>query len=179
MLKGLERYNFFCDMDGVLADFDRLFTEQTGLRFSTVEDEKGSAVAWGMVKAIDDFWLRLQPMADMHELWRFIQPYRPILLSSPGKHDTARAMLQKRTWASRMFGEHQPIIFSSAVRKAQYARSNAIIIDDWGPTIERWVQKGGIAIHHTSAKDSIEKIRAVEDSVIVGDIFDHIVQQEI
>lgn len=84
-----------------------------------------------------------------------------ILLSSPGSHDEQRARFQKRLWVDQHFGKDVPLILRRRVHKQDYAALDSILIDDWHPTIVEWSQRGGHAIHHKSATESLEQLKTI------------------
>ena len=55
----------YCDMDGVLADFENGIKNMIGGKFS---DKR-----WDELP--DDFFLQLEPMSDAKKLWDFIGKY--------------------------------------------------------------------------------------------------------
>lgn len=67
----------FVDMDGVLADFDRGYNAAFGIQSSIHNDH----VDWKAVRAHEGFYLNLPPMPDLEELWAFIAPLNPIVLT--------------------------------------------------------------------------------------------------
>ena len=44
-------------------------------------------------------------------------------------------------------------------KKQEFATPESILIDDREQNIQQWRQAGGIAIHHTSANDTIEQLK--------------------
>ena len=58
----------YCDMDGVLADFDNGIKDMIGGKFSDAR--------WDELP--DDFFLQLEPMKDAKKLWDFIGKYEQI-----------------------------------------------------------------------------------------------------
>ena len=93
---------------------------------------------------------------DGKELWNFIKPLNPTLLSSPSRNNESR--LGKRLWVRN----HIPgtkLILAFRVNKKQYSQRNSILIDDMPRTIEEWKAEGGIGILHTSAASTIEQLK--------------------
>ena len=62
----------YCDMDGVLADFDQGIIDMIGGKF---KDER-----WHELP--DDFFHRLKPMPDAKQLWGFIGKFDPFILTA-------------------------------------------------------------------------------------------------
>lgn len=67
----------FVDLDGVLADFDTGYEREFGIHPSIDSDN----VDWRLVRGRKDFYRDLPPMPDMRELWDFIEPFKPVILT--------------------------------------------------------------------------------------------------
>lgn len=151
-LSGLRRYNIYCDLDGVLADFMGRFTELSGgVKFDDMSQDE----AWGIVKSAPRFWEDLQPTAHAHAIWDMIHPFAPMILTAPSTTDTARAMAGKKDWVARAFGSHVPVIFRQSKHKYQLAAPDAILIDDWGRNIRQWREAGGIGIQYKGSMEDV------------------------
>jgi len=158
MLRGLAAYTIFCDMDGVIADFDKKFTEHTKRTFANVPEHE----AWDLLKGIPNFWLSLELMPDGEQLWQFLQQLNPIFLTAPSTHDELRARYEKRLWVNAKFGESQPIVYRRRRYKQNLAAYDSILIDDMLISIEEWRKRGGIGIHHTSAESTIAQLKKLD-----------------
>ena len=154
-----QKYTLYCDMDGVLCDFEKRFEDLTGLSPNAFRDKNGLDEFW---KVIDKdgvrFWVGIPWMPDGEQLWNYIKPNVYSLLSSPSYDNSSR--LGKRLWVkNKMPGTK--LILASRKNKQDYAKENAILIDDLKPTIDEWNAKGGIGILHTSAASTIEQLKAL------------------
>ena len=153
-----KKYKIYCDMDGVLTDFDSRFEYFGGMPPKEYESKYGIKKFWEL---IDDevgvrFWVGMSWMPDGKELWNFIKPYTPIILSAPSRQNESR--LGNRLWIKNNLPGTK-LILASAENKPNYSEENHILIDDRKPTIEKWIAKGGIGIYHTSAKSSIDQLK--------------------
>ena len=154
----IPQYKIYCDMDGVLCDFNKRFEEFGKMLPKEYESKYGTKQFW---KLIDDeigvrFWVGMPWMPDGRELWNFIKPFNPSLLSAPSRNNESR--LGKRLWVRN----HIPgtkLILANRVNKQQYSTKNSILIDDMPRTIEEWDSGGGIGILHTSAASTIEQLK--------------------
>ena len=154
------KYTLYCDMDGVLADFEDRFEQfSDGLSTDEYRDKFGINAFW---KLIDNegvgFWVGIPWMPDGKELYDYIKPNLFSLLSAPSYDNSSR--LGKRLWVKNKIPGTK-LILASRKNKQDYAKENAILIDDLKPTIDEWNAKGGIGILHTSAASTIEQLKAL------------------
>lgn len=140
----------FCDMDGVLADFDAGYERQFGVK------PDGENVDWEAVRRTPDFYLNLPPMPDMPVLWGFIRNFRPIILTGI-PHSVEEAPANKKAWVKHYLGE-ATVICCRSRDKSLYANPGDILIDDRPKYKELWERAGGIWITHTSAQNSIKEL---------------------
>jgi len=151
--KTLSNPIIYCDMDGVLVDFEK------GYKDLTTEDasyETDPNKFWAPItEAGASFWIKLEWMPDGHKLWDYIEKYNPTLLSAPSREESSR--IGKRIWVKRNLPGTK-LLLKSAERKQEYATPNAILIDDRKDNTDRWNAAGGIGIHHTSAAKTIEAL---------------------
>ena len=165
LAQGLEEqsqnYIIYCDMDGVIADFDKRFTDLSGMSPNQYEEKYGIEQFWNF---IDNeigvrFWVGIPWMQDGKQLWEYIKKYKPTLLSAPSRNNESR--LGKRLWVKK----HIPgvkLVLASRANKQDYAKPNAILIDDRPDTIIEWENKGGIGILHKSAEETIQKLKSLD-----------------
>ena len=147
-------YKIYCDMDGVIVDFDKGYEELTGTKasFDTPKEEFWAPIQ----KAGASFWIKLQWMPDGKKLWEFIKPYNPDLLSAPSRDESSK--IGKFVWVKRNVPGTK-LILRQAERKQEFATPNSILIDDRADNIQRWKDAGGIGIVHTSAADTIQQLK--------------------
>ena len=157
--EGITSYQIYCDMDGVIADFEARFDHFFGMSPSEYEAKNGRRAFWNQ---IDNnigvkFWVGIPWMPDGHQLWDYIKKYNPILLSSPSTSESSR--IGKHLWAKK-YMPGTKLILAYPDQKANYAGEGKILIDDrLEPNIQMWRSKGGIGIHHTSASDTISQLK--------------------
>ena len=148
-------YNIFCDMDGVLTDFDRAYQELTGIDLGG--EHKNDKNFWEPIsKAGVKFWSEMHWNPDGKELWDYISKYEPKILSAPSRENSSR--VGKHEWMKN----HLPgveLILRSAEHKRDFAAPNSILIDDRADNIAGWIESGGIGILHTSTADTINKLK--------------------
>jgi hypothetical protein len=149
-------FQIYCDLDGVLADFNKRFEYFAGMSPSEYETAFGTKKFWELIdeKIGVKFWTGIPWMPDGKILWKFLQPHNPILLSAPSKNETSK--IGKRIWVKKNMPGTK-LILASRGNKQNYAYKSHILIDDRLDTIEEWRAKGGIGIHHTSASSTISQ----------------------
>ena len=148
-------YKIYCDMDGVLTDFEKQFTDSISpWKPKQFIDKNGMDEFW---KEIDNrgvgFWVGMKWMEDGKELFEFLKNYKNVeLLSSPSLSENSR--LGKRLWVkNNKLGVKLNLEYSK--NKQKHSAPNHILIDDRKDIIERWEDAGGVGILHTSTKNTI------------------------
>lgn len=155
------KYQIYCDMDGVLTDFEKRFItllRKEGPKYYSkaviaqvarpkhFDKLEGTTEFW---KFIDqhigmEFWSEMPWMPNGRALWDFIQPYGPKLLTSPSRDNTSR--LGKRLWVKDNLVPAPKVLFRFGDAKADFANENAILIDDKPSNLRAFASKGGISI---------------------------------
>jgi len=155
------KYQIYCDMDGVLTNFEKRFVDmlqQEGPKYyskATIaqvtrpkhfEALEGQTEFW---KFIDqyvgiEFWSGMEWMPNGRALWSFIEPYGPKLLTSPSRDNTSR--LGKRLWVKDHLVPAPEVLFRFGDAKSDFANENAILIDDKPSNLAAFAAKGGIAL---------------------------------
>jgi hypothetical protein len=157
------KYLIFCDMDGVLVDFDKGYEELTG-KNTKHADLQDKNEFWGLLarslkdKGLTeyDYWVNLPWMPDGQTLWDYIKGYNPYILTAPSMDPGSKQ--GKKEWVERLDGMKK-LYFKPAKFKPEYAGKNRILIDDRQDTIDGWNAKGGIGIYHTSAASTIKQLK--------------------
>jgi hypothetical protein len=174
----------YCDMDGVLVDFElgvvnqinidikdgsipdrspagrltdmgrlRKVLKASGreLQIDISDIRKGGDVKAARSYMYDrfgndvEFWANLPPMEGGAELWNFISPYRPHILTSPMEEGS---QLGKRQWLQKNLNPQPNEVFMSH-NKWKWATTDDkpnVLIDDWDKNLVPWAENGGIAI---------------------------------
>lgn len=161
--------NFFLkallvDLDGCLADFDKKVQEITG--FSTKAQPSKSKM-WKALANSKDFYYSLDFMPDAPSLWKYIAPYKPIILSGVPMGKWAYG--QKKRWVGEKLGWDVPVVLGMARDKPENAMKflnvadleGCILIDDRLDAQAPWEAAGGTFIHHTSAANTIHQLKGL------------------
>jgi hypothetical protein len=149
----------YCDMDGVLADFNAHHRAIFG------KDRERHSGGWEEIRETAPTFYRDMPaMPDMPLLWQAIAPLLPIILTG-SPPSIAVASNHKIDWknAHPLLGERTPIICCRTRDKALYCRPGDLIIDDNEDRadIERWEKAGGVWVLHKDAASTILKLQAL------------------
>jgi len=150
-------YIIYCDMDGVLVDFERGYYELTGIH--TKQYVKGDSAFWKPISEEGaSFWANLPWMSDGQELWRYIQKYKPNILSAPSQDPSSK--VGKEAWLKvNLQNSFKKAYFYNRANKKLFAGPNRILIDDMEQTINEWNDAGGVGIFHTSAANTIKQLK--------------------
>jgi 5'(3')-deoxyribonucleotidase len=157
------KYIIFCDMDGVLVDFDKGYEDLTG-KHTKHADLQDKNEFWGLLgRSLEekglteyDYWVNLEWMPDGQTLWNYIKRYNPYILTAPSRDPGSKQ--GKKEWVERLDGMKK-LYFKPAAFKSEYSGKNRILIDDRQDTIDKWNEAGGIGIFHTSAASTIKQLK--------------------
>lgn len=167
----------FCDLDGVLVDFNRGFknleANEDKLTPEEYNKKHGKHSMWKIIDPEGEkFWIRLKWTKDGRELWDYLSRYNPIILSSPSR--SKHSIPGKMEWVKRNLGISQAkpttsasdwdpasrIILSSD--KFKFARSkDDILIDDTRAKLDKWTAAGGTGVFHNDATDTIRVLEEI------------------
>jgi hypothetical protein len=153
-----QTHQIYCDMDGVLVDFDKQFEKASGgISPREYEDKNGKEAFWNVIteKGVG-FWVGMPWMVNGKQLWDHIKPYNPKLLSAPSRSNESR--LGKRLWVRNNLPGTE-LILAYAENKKNYADGNNILIDDRPSNIDQWNAAGGIGILFISTAQTIEELK--------------------
>lgn len=154
------QYQIYCDMDGVLTDFEKRFLtklKEEGPKYYKKSDIAQVVKPNDFEKAVSteefwkfidqyigiSFWVGMDWMPRGRELWDFISPYQPKLLTSPSRDNGSR--LGKNLWVRNNLNPKPKVIFAYSKDKQRYASPTSILIDDKKSNINEWISQGGIA----------------------------------
>lgn len=154
-------YKIYVDLDGVMADLDKLVKERTGKTFDQLR-----ATGTGFTKFVaaereegNTIFDKLDKMPGADYLWAYLVKYNPDILTATG-YPTEKATAEKIRWVmDNLSGYNQILTTTSGAEKKKYAAPNHILIDDRMKAIGPWREAGGIGILHTSAEDTISELK--------------------
>jgi 5'(3')-deoxyribonucleotidase len=148
-------YEIFCDLDGVLVDFDKGYEQLTG------KDIRGtyssSKEFWTPInKKGESFWSELEWTSEGKHIWNKISKYNPYILTAAGYHPTS--FTGKKKWIKTHLSDTNYIICVSKKRKKYFSGKNRILIDDHPENIEQWNENGGIGIYHFDIRNTLNHL---------------------
>ena len=178
----------YCDMDGVLTNFQDHFIRYYHNEFRDTElytnspesfpefpqakttqditDKLSKKNKYAITrKASKEYWSEMPWHPDGKALWKAIKPLNPIILSTPAA--SANSKEGKMVWVKKNL-KISTVILSA--NKYEYVKDNLfvpkgkenykrILIDDTPKKITGWTSAGGIGILHKSARDTISKLK--------------------
>jgi hypothetical protein len=148
----------YCDMDGVLCDFEDRFKEFTGMSCREYENKYGTKAFWDAIgKEGVEYWSKMPWMDDGKELWNYIAKYNPIMLSAPSWDPSSK--IGKYEWVKENLTPDTKVILVNKKDKQLYAGENKILIDDRTDNISDWKNAGGIGILHKTATQTINELK--------------------
>ncbi|KAL3795036.1 hypothetical protein HJC23_006357 [Cyclotella cryptica] len=173
------KFKVFCDLDGVLVDFDsgvRQLLDGRG------PDDVSPGLLWGRI-AQTDFYTNLPWLPDAKVLWEQLKtlPVLPDILTGVPRHK--RSKEEKFAWCKRELGvevnhcdmagakaSHEivtgvrrkgvvNVITCWSKNKHFESRENHVLIDDRLTLKKDWEKNGGMFIHHIDAEQTISILR--------------------
>lgn len=154
------KYKIYVDMDGVLTDWEKQFKRYSGgIPVETYEAEHGPVKRYEFVKKNSpDFYATMDWMGDGKLLYNFLKDLPIEILS----HATDQGAVDgKLTWLKNNNITAKPNLVLHRKDKANYAKSDTILIDDKPNTIDEFNKAGGIGILHTDAVSTINKLKEI------------------
>ena len=122
---------------------------------------------WGMIAKNLDFWGSLPWEPGGQELWNYIKPFEPHILSAYPKDDK-NSPEGKRLWIKKHLGNIPDHRINLVMRedKKRFAKSGAdgtpnTLIDDYVKNCIEWRQAGGYAVQHLGTKSTILKLQTL------------------
>lgn len=168
----------YCDLDGVLADFETGFINY----YNKIMDESkvykklddlissiGEKEFYQVLNsAPSDFWSGLEFYKNGKSIWSKIKHYNPIILSSPAKSEFS--VNGKIEWIENHLGKDVRYIINS--EKQNYVKDNyllldyeigkpKVLIDDYKVNITKWESAGGFGILHRVVGESLDMLDEV------------------
>ena len=141
LLPYLSQRKWFCDLDGVLADFDGGVSKLLGSKYTSKE-------LWKAVTANSkSFWKNLEWLRNGKRLWQAISDKNPSILTGLPYSNKWDAINGKRDWCKKNLNlESDRVITCWSRDKFKHCSPGDILIDDREKAREPWEKAGGIFI---------------------------------
>jgi hypothetical protein len=159
----------YCDMDGVLCNFEQAAEKAVGMplsqwakepnkKFKTIRDK------WKPIMQTKNFWSTLPWAPGGQRLWSFIRKYYPHILSAYVEQTTdPNCIPGKSKWARTRLGmSGSKVNLVKRKEKQNFAKVGGmptILIDDYAKNISQFKARGGIGIQHTSTSNTIAQLK--------------------
>lgn len=144
----------FCDLDGVLSDFE------TGVQ-QQLRCPANSPQIWPRIFCSQRFFLDLPWTKEGRVLWESIRRWDPIVLTGV-PNNNAKLCAQKREWCARELGEDVHVITCKTADKPKYSLRNSVLIDDRDKIAKEWTEKGGRFILY---EDGVSSLRQIMEAI--------------
>ena len=150
------KFKIYIDLDGVLADFDKLIL-QLCLKYYDVNLATTESLTYDLNKQMirrynaegGEFYLDLDPCHSAIAFFIYCQniPNAEVeILTSVGTSDAERAYKQKRKWVKKHLGDVKVNVSTSGADKARFAGENTFLIDDSVSAVDAFNKAGGVGI---------------------------------
>mmetsp|Transcript_23750 Transcript_23750/g.36646 ORF Transcript_23750/g.36646 Transcript_23750/m.36646 type:complete len:307 (+) Transcript_23750:38-958(+) len=176
-----QKFKVYCDLDGVLCDFEAGVKKIFGKGPSALPP----GLLWSGINRSEKFYETLLWMPDGKELWEKIRHLQPdILTGVPGSRKSSR--VEKANWCATELGmetnhvdyaapKRQHEVVQGRMRKEEHivnvitcwsknkhhkSGPGKVLIDDTEALMSDWCSKGGIFILHTDTKSTIQKLKS-------------------
>jgi hypothetical protein len=154
----------YLDMDGVLCNFEKRFTELYGEDALGSRDRKNFTTNWPNF-IMDGNFENLEWFPGGKELLDFIQNETDweveILSSSGGEKFHSEVAAQKVMWLCDKGIPYKANIVPGRKHKTAYATPETILIDDTEDIIVNFNAAGGLGILHKDANETLAKLRTL------------------
>ncbi len=141
----------FCDLDGVLVDFE------SGAKKLTLKhpDEQEAKSLWIQINRAPNFFGELDWLPEGRRLWEYMitLDIEPIILTGS---TSEKVSIQKRNWCRDHLGSHIQVICCKTKDKPLYCIQGSILIDDRDKVKNEWENNSGqFWLFHPSKVDEI------------------------
>jgi 5'(3')-deoxyribonucleotidase len=151
----------YVDLDGVLAAFDQEYARLTGLHWYAQHDLTKEE-KWALLYPFPDFFLNLPWTPGAKQMWDYLQPFEPSILSAASSH-MPQSRGHKFQWCERELGlvGDRVIIVDNGIEKQHYCTPGDVLVDDFDLNIIQWEKKGGIGVRFTDAHKALHELQQI------------------
>jgi hypothetical protein len=164
----------YLDIDRVRADFEKgahkilksngypLWLDESWNEFDEFQKDE---IRWSLIALQEDFWETLPTARESKKLFRFVEPYKPNILSVIDKRQSTLSRQAKPAWLQEKFGNkafYDIYLVDDLVKSSLainiHGRPN-VLIDDSELNCQIFEECGGLAIHHESVGKTITQLK--------------------
>jgi hypothetical protein len=151
----IEANVLYCDLDGVLVDFEKGVINRLG----KIPEELNRNMMWAVLRKTPNFYDKLPWMSKGRTLWEAIKDYNPVILTGCPRGGWSEE--DKRNWCARELGPHIKVICCDTREKPNYCSEGDMLIDDRDVIMNEWIKKGGkyVLYSETNLESNIETIK--------------------
>lgn len=164
----------YCDMDGVLCDFDKgIFDIDGKTHIEDLEEGHPSLDMWKHIEkggGSEKFYSNLEWHPQGKALFQHLLKLPNVeILTSLGRSnpDKEASKKGKQNWLEKNNITFPQNFSQKAADKQKWAKGN-ILIDDYEPNITQWNEAGGKAIHFKTAEQAIKELKALTENIVVA-----------
>ena len=138
----IEENKLYCDLDGVLVDFEKGVKERMG----KLPEDLNQKYMWMTLRKTPNFYVNLPWMPEGKALWDAIKEFNPIILTGCPIGGWSEA--DKRIWCARELGANIKVITCNTKDKPKFCSEGDILIYDRDVIKDAWIAKKGKYLHY-------------------------------
>jgi hypothetical protein len=160
----IQPHEIYCDYDGVLVNLLRGFREALGRPWEDTYWNIEKKDKKKMISEYPNFWANLPAIRDYDILWNFIKGFQPHILTACAEWDEKNSRQGKWEWNLKHTEVPKERFHCVPRENKQWFAVNEkgepnVLIDDYKKNIQEWNAAGGIGIIHTSAINTIARLK--------------------
>lgn len=151
----------YLDMDGVLCNFEKKFTEYYGALSLAKRDRKEWSKDWEDFVKHKKGFEQLDWFPGGQQLLDAVRQSKlpvEILTSSGGQKFHGEVTAQKIKWLKKHGINYKANVVPGRKHKAEYATPETLLIDDTEEVIKHFTNAGGQGILHKEIRDTLKKL---------------------
>jgi hypothetical protein len=159
------QYKIFCDLDGVLADFEKGVLTVTGRDINN----QSTAKMWQRILTYPNFFETLDWTPYGETLWNSIKTIsdsNPTILTGVPSSKQKTHITGKKNWCSSHLGSGIEVITCNSAEKWKYSKIGHVLIDDRLEMGRQWQAYGGTFIHHIEPDRTIYELNRLFNKLV-------------
>ena len=155
-------YKVYCDMDGVLVDFLGGVMKELDISNIPSQDEIDNFLST-LQGSSKTFWSELEWMSDGKKLWDTLKDLNTeILTACPDNCKLQPSVIRgKKMWCKSNLKISNGVNVTTRKGKLKFVGPKNILIDDFIKNVNNWKAKGGIGIHHRTARATLVELKNI------------------